>query len=309
MINFKDLEHVAAIARLGGIQKAAESVGLSQPALTKRIKALEERLKMKLFDRTSKGMRLTQAGNLFFEEGKKLTAHINDFESLLANYQKGKGGCISIGIKPGMDDAFFRAALIEFTQKYPATKILISIDTTPTLAAKIKSGDIDFAMGATGYADKHGGELVLTDDLDFEAYFRIPLEIIVRKDHPVIKENLNPIELFNYPLVCPTPPLEIWSNLKAAYKEKGILIDPPHILVEDYRIAYDLVEHSDMWTGGFISSYPRVERRNTLISLGKSNLLPPITIGLLKRKTWTITPDAKNLIEIMKRHAKKWAIT
>ncbi|WP_409432268.1 LysR family transcriptional regulator [Litorimonas sp. RW-G-Af-16] len=308
MLDLKDIEYVFAISKAGGIQKAADKIGLSQPALSKRIQNLEHRLQLRLFDRLAKGMRLTEAGELFLAEGLKLIAHTQDFQSKLNDHKGGKGGLVSIGMKPGLEDAFFRRSIVQFTQEFPETNLQITIDSTPALADKIKNGDIDFAMGALGYADDKGGELVLTDDLEFEPYFNIPLEVIVRKNHPVLDQLDDPLALFDYPIICPTPPLDLFENLKASYQQKGNPISRPHIQVDDYAIIYELVERSDMWTATFASNHTKLELADKFTMLGQSDLLPPLTIGLVKRKTWAISPSAAKLIQIMQVHAREWAI-
>jgi len=308
MIDLKDLEYVNAISKAGGVKKAADATGITQPALTRRIKKLEQRLQLRLFDRQAKGMRLTQAGELFLQESHKLLAHTRDFEARLSNHSLGKGGNISIGIKPGLDDAFFRKSLVEFTTKYPETSFQISIDATPVLSEKLKNGTIDFAVGATGYADNHGNELVLSDELEFQPLFSIPLELFVRKGHPVLLEKNIPQALFNYPLVCPTPPYAILQMLGAEYEKTGSKYIVPHFQVDDFRQAADLAERTDMWSVIFASSHIRLAHKDKFVFLGSSPLLPPLEIGLLKRKTWSITPWANNLIEIMKKHASEWAI-
>jgi len=176
------------------------------------------------------------------------------------------------------------------------------------LAEKILNGHLDFAMGALGYADDHGSELVLSNDLEFTPLFNIPLEVFVRKGHPALDNLDDPMALFDYPLICPTPPKELFENLKNAYRERGTPILRPHIRVDDYGIIYELVERSDMWSATFASNHTKLELADKFVVLGQSSLLTPLTIGLVKRKTWTITPSAKNLIDIMKQHAKEWLI-
>lgn len=308
MVDVKDIEYISAISKAGGIQKAAKTIGLSQPALTKRLKNLEEKLQLRLFNRLAKGVTLTQAGEVFLDRGQKLLTHKNDFQDYMHEYQQGKGGVISVGMKPGMENAFFRRTIVQFMQEFPETNLEISIDATPLLARRILNGHLDFAMGALGYADNHGGELVLSNDLEFDPLFSIPLEIFVRKGHPVLGNLDDPMALFDYPLICPTPPKELFENLKNAYHQRGTPILRPHIRVDDYGIIYELVERSDMWSATFASNHTKLELADKFVVLGQSELLPSVTIGLVKRKTWAITPSAKNLIDIMKQHAKEWLI-
>jgi len=281
---------------------------LGYTGLTKRVKNLEDKLQLQLFDRLAKGVRLTQAGEIFLAKGQKLLAHNNDFQDFLNEYQQGKSGVISVGMKPGMENAFFRRSIVQFIQEFPQTSLEISIDATPLLAEKIQKGHIDFAMGALGYADDHGSELVLSNDLEFTPLFNIPLEVFVRKGHPALDNLDDPTALFDYPLICPTPPKKLFENLKNAYRERGKPILRPHIRVDDYSIIYELVERSDMWSATFASDHTKLELADKFVVLGQSPLLKPLTIGLVKRKTWAITPSAKNLIDIMKQHAKDWMI-
>lgn len=306
MIDLKDLVYITTIAHVGGIKKAAESIGISQPALSTRIKNLEDKLDLKLFNRHAKGVRLTQAGELFLLEGQKLLAHSQDFENTLSNHKQGKGGLISIGIKPGLEDAFFRRSLVEFTETYPETPIRVSIDTTPVLSEKLELGVIDIALGAEGYADEQGNELVLSSALEFSSMFEFPLEIIVRKGHPVLAQKLDINALFQYPLICPTPPYKIRKILNEAYKKVGSKLSVPHVQIDDYKLITDLTERSDMWAVILTSSHIRLSLSDKFVFLGDSALLPPLIVGLLKRKTWTLTPSTINLINIMKKHASDW---
>ncbi|MBL4870136.1 MAG: LysR family transcriptional regulator [Robiginitomaculum sp.] len=308
MLDLKDLEYVSAISKAGGIKRAADRIGISQPALTNRVKNLEEKLQLQLFNRHSKGMRLTQAGELFLTESQKLLAHTRDFEQRLSNHRFGKHGHISVGVKPGLEDAFFRSGLIEYTNSYPKTKISIVVDSTPELSSKLQDGKLDFAFGALGYADEHGEELILSERLEFRPLFRIPLEVYVRKGHPILKEPKSKNGLFNYPMVSPTPPVDMRAKLKEAYCKSGLNISTPHILVDDFAIAADVVAKTDMWSVVFCSSAQALSDKGSFTLLGQNPALPPLQIGLVKRKTWSITPCAKNFIDVMITHATKWKI-
>lgn len=308
MFDLKDLEYIAAISKAGGIKKAADAVGISQPALTKRMQNLEEKLDLRLFDRQAKGMKLTQSGELFLSESQKLLVHSLDLERRMTNHRHGKGGHISIGVKPGLEDAFFRRSLVKFAGLYPETTFQISIDATPALSEKLRDGQIDFAIGALGYADEHGNELVLSSDLDFQPLFLIPLELFARKGHPMFSPTANELTPFKYPFTSPAAPLNIINMLKEFYKENNIPYAAPHIQVDDYNLIADLVERTDMWSATFASNHNRLAQSDKFEFLTSPHFLPPLTIGLVTRKTWSMNPNAENLLNIMKKHASEWVI-
>lgn len=308
MIDLKDLEYVDAISKAGGVKKAADSMGITQPALTRRIQNLERKFQLQLFDRQTKGMRLTHAGEMFLLESQKLLAHVRDFETGIANHKDGEGGHVSIGIKPGLEDAFFRRSLVVFTEKYPMTSMRITIDTTPILSEKLRAGQIDLALGALGYADERGIELVLSNELEFQPLFNIPLEVFVRKGHPILKNGAKLDTLFKYPLVSPRPTHAAVNAIKAAQLNFNKEFAVPHILVDDYRLVTDIVERTDMWSAIFSSSHSSLENKNKFHFLGTLPMLPAMEIGIVKRKTWSLTPAANNLIDIVKQQAARWNI-
>lgn len=308
MFDLKDLEYIAAISKAGGVKKAADAVGISQPALTKRMQNLEDKLNLRLFDRQAKGMKLTQAGELFLSESQKLLVHSQDLERRMANHRHGKGGSISIGVKPGLEDAFFRRSLVEFAEAYPETSFRISIDATPTLSEKLRDGRIDFAIGALGYADEHGNELVLSSELEFQPLFLVPILLFARKGHPIFSPTATKMTPFDYPFTSPAPPLNIINKLKAIYKENNSPYSLPHIQVDDYSLIADLVERTDMWSATFNSSHNKILQSDKFEYMASPEFLPPLTIGLVTRKTWSINPNAENLIKIMKKHAAEWII-
>lgn len=308
MIDLKDLKYVEGICRAGSIKKAADSLGITQPSLTRRIKKLEENFQVKIFDRHRTGVRLTASGELFLNESRKFLTHFEDFKSCISEQVSGKGGFVSVGIKPGLEDSFFRSSLIEYTENYPETSLRITLDTTPVLSEKLKAGRIDFALGALGYADENDIELVLSDDLEFQPMYKIPLELFVRKGHPITQRNSNPDDIFKYPLISPTPPIPIRNAIKKAAILSGNYLNVPHVEVDDYRFVSDIVSRTNMWSAIFSSSYSRLENKDEFEFLGPSPHVQPIEIGLVKRKTWSITPWAQNLVDIIEKHASEWKI-
>src|SRR5829696_9651343 len=99
---FRQLECFLAVARLGNLSRAAEEMYLTQPTLTARLKALEEELGDPLFVRTSRGMRLTEAGREFLEYAERIVGSFEEGKRRLEELRGASGGGSGSGLPPAL---------------------------------------------------------------------------------------------------------------------------------------------------------------------------------------------------------------
>ena len=123
----RQMECFLAVARLGNVSRAAEEMYLTQPALTARIKALEEELGDQLFVRTSRGMRLTEAGREFLPHAERCMASLEEGRQRLGELRGASGGRLSLGTSPGVSTYALPAILERFTAAHP--RVAVSVRT------------------------------------------------------------------------------------------------------------------------------------------------------------------------------------
>lgn len=205
-VQLRDIEIVQTIAAFGAIHSAASELGLSQPALTKRLKSIEDRLQLVMFHRLPRGVRLTSAGKIFLDGGAELPVHAADFQEEIFLHRAGHKENLRVGIKPGLNDIFVRRSMTSFAKSYPKVKLKIQLSSSPTLCQAVRSGELDFALVGLGYEDDLGEDPALHESLSFEPMFLMPLEAIVRKSHPILSNLGNPSDILNFPLASPPPP-------------------------------------------------------------------------------------------------------
>ena len=119
---------------------------ISQPAITKQIKNLEDNLNCKLFIRNQKGVILTNAGELIFQDIKN---GLNSFEIArrkISDNNEILTGVIKIGISATLAKTYLLAYIEEFHHEYPNVTFEISTDPTSILKTKLKKGSIDFII-------------------------------------------------------------------------------------------------------------------------------------------------------------------
>jgi DNA-binding transcriptional LysR family regulator len=120
------IEAFLAVADAGNMSRAAEELCLTQPALSARLKALEDDLQVELFARTNRGMRLTEAGRAFRPYAERSVAALREGQERLRLLQRG-GGMLLLASAPGVSTYTLPALLERFTASYP--HVLISVRT------------------------------------------------------------------------------------------------------------------------------------------------------------------------------------
>ena len=124
---YRQLECFLAVARLGNVSRAAEEMFLTQPTLTARLKALEEEVGDQLFVRTSRGMRLTEAGREFVPYAERCVGSFEEGRRHLAELREASGGRLVLGASPGVGTYALPGLLERFAAAYP--KVSVSVRT------------------------------------------------------------------------------------------------------------------------------------------------------------------------------------
>ena len=303
--DLRSIQILKAVAQHGSISSAAEDLGISQPALTKRIKAIEEDVDLVLFKRDAKGVSLTSNGEFFLEQSEKLIVTANDVNQRLQAFRNGNGGDLRIGSKTGLDDVFFTDVLLQFIKDKPNVHLNVDIDTTPSLIRRLETNDLDLAFVARGYPDATGVDSILNQKIRFIDLCSLTFHFVVRADHPVFKRNSPTNHILKYPLACPKAPRDILNLIANAQQDLNVKFRCPNILIDDYEAVFKIVEVSDHWTAIPAASETVVERMHKLRCVPDLGLIPPLKIGYATRINWDPIPAATHFIQLVKNAVAK----
>ena len=135
------------VAEEGNITKASEKLHISQPAVTKQIKNLENQLNTPLFIRTKRGVILNECGEKIFIKVKQALSLLDEVSNVVNDYNNLNVGKIKIGISTSLMKYYLLEYLEIFHNKYPNIVIDIYTDPTKELVSKLKSGMIDIIIG------------------------------------------------------------------------------------------------------------------------------------------------------------------
>lgn len=135
--------YVRAVARLKSVSAAAEELGITQPALSARLKKLEDQLGAQVFDRSSNPISLTEAGEAYLATQEQIDVLNHQLACRISDIKELKCGSLAIG-GPGFFNAtVLPAAIAAFTQRYPGIRTQVVTDTVPNLTKAAASGAID----------------------------------------------------------------------------------------------------------------------------------------------------------------------
>jgi DNA-binding transcriptional LysR family regulator len=134
------------VAGCGNISTAAGQLFVSQPAVSKSIKKLEDLTGCTLFVRSSKGVKLTTEGRILFDYVKNGFEHLMNGEQVLKKIQKGQDGLVKVGISNTLCRYYFMPHLEEFHRRYPGIRIAIVNRTSPETLKLLEQGLIDFGI-------------------------------------------------------------------------------------------------------------------------------------------------------------------
>jgi len=143
---FKGKEYVYEVYKEKSFSKAAQNLYISQPALSAAIKKIENRIGCYIFDRSSKAVRLTDAGAEYIKAVETIMDIENRFENYLSNLNQLKTGRLSIGASNVFASFILPAIITEFTDKYPAIKVNLIEATSAQLEELLFSGTLDFVL-------------------------------------------------------------------------------------------------------------------------------------------------------------------
>lgn len=189
------LQHFLSVAEHGSVHAAARAINLSQPALTKSIRILEEELGTALFLRLPRGVRLTEAGAMFRARAREVEAAWNASLVDLQVQAKGLGGQMRIGAGPVYSAVYFPMVLAELRARFPNLQVSVLTGVGADLLPALQNGDIRaYAGGVADATDALGREFVN------EVLYMQANSLFVSRHHPIFrKDGFGPEDLLDYP--------------------------------------------------------------------------------------------------------------
>src|SRR5271157_4129597 len=144
-LSFRQIETLQAIAEAGSLVQAAATLHMTPAALTARVRGLEAAVGLKLFDRTSTGMRVTKAGEAALEASRGVERAMRDFADVMRAIGTGEGGRLSVGAVSTAK--YFAPRLIAaFIASRPRLDLRFLIGNRDTTVESLRGGEVEIAL-------------------------------------------------------------------------------------------------------------------------------------------------------------------
>ncbi len=135
------------IAQHGSISKASKALGVSQPALTKSLRELEDILQTRLFERHSRGVRITAAGERVLRSSRKVLAELSRLEDTLDELSSPEGWAVAVGALPVAASGVLPGVLARLKDQHPGIRLRLQEGRTEDLLPLLDAGELDVIVG------------------------------------------------------------------------------------------------------------------------------------------------------------------
>lgn len=146
MLDVKRLRVLRSVAEHGSFSAAAESLYLSQSAVSQQVATLEREVGMALLDRTREGATLTEAGRVLVEHANAAIARLEEAERELAALAGLEGGEVRIASFPSASATILTSAVSEFVARYPKVRITVAEEEPEDSVPRLRAGQLDIAL-------------------------------------------------------------------------------------------------------------------------------------------------------------------
>ena len=189
-MNTKQFQYVLTLAHEGSFSRAADTLNITQPSLSQYIKKIEREIGLELFDRTNGDIRLTDAGRVYIEAGKKILDIEHQMENSFTDLASYKTGSLIIGAAPYRAASMMPVIASSFQKFHPGMHLIVREGTTAELVEGMEHGEYDLALTLLpidkrlfNYEKVMEEELILAVPSSYPAF---PTKEVVDRKHPAV---------------------------------------------------------------------------------------------------------------------------
>ncbi|EAZ1803382.1 LysR family transcriptional regulator [Salmonella enterica] len=293
-IRLRHLHTFVAVAQQGTLGRAAETLNLSQPALSKTLNELEQLTGTRLFERGRLGAQLTVPGEQFLTHAVKVLDALNTAGQALNRKEDASADVVRIGALPTAALGILPAVIGRFHQQQKSTSLQVATMNNTMLLAGLKAGEIDLGIGRMSDPELMSG-------LNYELLFLESLKLVVRPDHPLLQETITLSRVMEWPVVVSPKGTVPRQNAEALLQSQGCKMPAGCIETLSASLSRQLtVDYDYVW---FVPSGAVKEdlRQATLVSLPVPTQSAGEPIGILTRVDIPLSTGAQVLIAAIRK--------
>ncbi|MBI5505773.1 MAG: LysR family transcriptional regulator [Deltaproteobacteria bacterium] len=291
-IDLRSLRYVLAVATSGSFARAAEELGITQPALSRSVRVLEQALGVRLFDRGRFGTFTTAFGRMLIERGRTLLADADAIEREIQSLDSADVGTLTIGAAAYPAELSVGEAAGRLIARHPGLELRITVADWPELIRRVLAEEVDLAI--CDYEAAESDERLVIEALPVHEAF-----LFCRSGHPL--EHVTAIDLATarqYPLVLNSLPPRS-ANLARRHPHDAKTMTP-EIHVDTFDLARRIVLGSDALG---VAAWPQIAaevqaRRIAIVPIPGPWLSS--RYGFVRRARRSLSPSARAFMVIVR---------
>lgn len=293
-IRLRHLHTFVAVAQQGTLGRAAETLNLSQPALSKTLNELEQLTGTRLFERGRLGAQLTLVGEQFLTHAVKVLDALNSAGQALNRKEGLNNDIVRIGALPTAALGILPTVIGQFHRQQKDITLQVATMNNTMLLAGLKSGEIDIGIGRMSDPELMSG-------LHYELLFLESLKLVVRPGHPLLQETVTLSRVMEWPVVVSPKGTVPRQNAEALLQSQGCKMPAGCIETLSASLSRQLtVDFDYVW---FVPSGAVKDdlRRGVLTALPIATQGAGEPIGILTRVDATLTPGTHTLLSAIRK--------
>lgn len=286
----RQLSLLLAIHEQSSLRKAADQIGLTQPAATKMLHEMEEVVGLKLFERSSRGLQATTYGEVLTRYAQGVFSDLGGVRDELLAIQSGNIGKIRVGAIMAPTPRLLSNTLIKLKKQHPRLAPNIQIDTSDVLITALLQDRLDVAIGRV--PDNWD-----SDELVFQPLADEALSVVASRSNPEVGKNeVSLQELLRYPWVLQAHPSPMRKVIESVFMEASLALPINILETSSMLLTSSLVRQSDMLAVMPTLVAQHYEERKTL-SIVPFNIKRKIApFGIITRKGRILSPATQVFI-------------
>ena len=293
-IRLRHLHTFVAVAQQGTLGRAAETLNLSQPALSKTLNELEQLTGTRLFERGRLGAQLTLVGEQYLTHAVKVLDAPNTAGQALNRKEGMNSDVVRIGALPTAALGMLPTVIGQFHKQQKDITLQVATMNNTMLLAGLKSGDVDIGIGRMSDPELMSG-------LNYELLFLESLKLVVRPGHPLLQETVTLSRVMEWPVVVSPKGTIPRQNAETLLQSQGCKIPPGCIETLSASLSRQLtVDYDYVW---FVPSGAVKDdlRRGLLTSLPIATEGAGEPIGILTRVDASLSQGAQTLLSAIRK--------
>lgn len=294
-IRFRHLQCFLTIAQLRSVGAAADTLAITQPALSKTLRELEDALGVKLFQRDKKGMMLTRFGEVFLQHAATSIASLRQGIDSIRLAGNTGGLAVAVGVMPNVVSGVMPHVVDLFKQDAPNKTVRIATGSNAQLLDQLRLGELDLVLGRLAQPEYMIG-------LSFEHLYVEALVLAVRSGHPLTTAPRFRLKtISDHPWILPHHGTIIRMETERFLLSQGIVMSPNIIETtsNDFGRSYLLCGNS-IWFTPLGTVTPGIEDgKIALLPLAAGSMEGPV--GVTVRANTMPSSSAALMIDAIRR--------